>query len=61
MTDKNIIIGESDIGLDARAPSRERIVQRYLAPVIIVRMARDWDDISTKVDETMCLCFGRRS
>ena len=61
MTDEEIVVREPDIGLDARASSRERIVQRYLAQIIVVRMARDWDDISAEVGGIVCLCFRRRS
>ena len=61
MTNKEIIVSEPDVGLYARASRCERIVKRHLAPVVVVRMARDWDDVSAEVRGVMCLCLRRRA
>ena len=55
MTDKEVVIGKPDVGLYAHTSSRERVVQRHFAPVVIVRMARSSSDVSTKVRGVACI------
>ncbi len=60
MTNEEVIVREPNVGFDARTSGRERVVQRYFAPVIIVRMARDWGDVAAEIRGIMCFCLRRR-
>ena len=49
MTNEEVLVGEPNVGFDAGTSSRERVVQRHSAPVVIVRMARDWGDVAAEI------------
>ena len=57
MTDEEIVVSEPDVSLYTRTSRCERIVQRYLAPIIIVRMAGNWYDVSTEICGIVFFCL----
>lgn len=48
MADVEIVVLEPDVGFDAYAPCGKRIVQGYLAPVVVVRVAWYGNDVAAR-------------
>lgn len=61
MSDQEIAVTEPDVGFDAYAPGLKRIVQGYLAFIVVVRMAGYGDDASTEIGRIVRQAIRRRA
>ena len=58
--DEQVVVEQPDVGLDAGAAVVDGLEQRDPAPVVVVRVAADWDDVAGRVGRVVgdvCACL----